>query len=318
MPLPLIPLLLGGAGLFGAGKLAGSYLNNDEARKINADARELVDHGEDIMETAQNYTAKSLASLGEQKVFILEGSIKNFINIFSRIKDVKFETNSNIDELKDFQLDDKSFNSLHDMSNNASLLSGAGRNILTAFGAYSAVSMLSLSSSAIISNLGGAAAGATLSFLGGGTIAAGVTSVLGGVLTAPVLAVLGIFLESSSSRNLEDARSNKIQALKFLKEIEISVSACNGIRKMSYMFWRLLMRLDILLSKSNEEMKQIINKNGTDYKNFSPDEKKSIAASASLAKAVKTILDTPILTEDGKLTQESLTAANAVRGILPE
>ena len=83
------------------------------------------------------------------------------------------------------------------------------------------------------------------------------------------------------------------------------------------MFDRLLIRLDGMLYNANNAMRSVINAQGTDYNTFSSDGKKTVAAAASLAKAVKTILDTPILTEDGNLTSESLEAANSVRGMLP-
>ena len=83
------------------------------------------------------------------------------------------------------------------------------------------------------------------------------------------------------------------------------------------MFERLLIRLDILFNAANNGMQSAINTYGTDYRNFSHDAKKTVGTAASLAKAVKTILDPPILTEEGKLTPESLTAANSVMAALP-
>lgn len=52
-------------------------------------------------------------------------------------------------------------------------------------------------------------------------------------------------------------------------------------------------------------MEKIIEKSGTDYSAFGADEKKTIACAASSALSVKAVLDTPILTIDGKVTDES-------------
>lgn len=52
-------------------------------------------------------------------------------------------------------------------------------------------------------------------------------------------------------------------------------------------------------------MERIIEKSGTDYSAFREDEKKTIACAASSALSVKAVLDTPILTNEGKVTYES-------------
>jgi hypothetical protein len=53
------------------------------------------------------------------------------------------------------------------------------------------------------------------------------------------------------------------------------------------------------------EMESIILLCGVNWEKYNDDEKRVIAAAASIAKAVKTVLDTPILTGEGKLTAES-------------
>jgi hypothetical protein len=64
------------------------------------------------------------------------------------------------------------------------------------------------------------------------------------------------------------------------------------------------------------EMESIILLCGVNWEKYNDDEKRVIAAAASMAKAIKTVLDTPILTEDGKLTEESLKIATDVKTIV--
>lgn len=151
----------------------------------------------------------------------------------------------------------------------------------------------------------------------GGMGMAGGMAVLGGLVAAPALAVLGLFIGASASKNLDNARSNRAKARQFSEEMETAATMCNGIRRRAYMFERLLMRLSWYLNDANNGMRQVIHTYGTDYRNFSQSAKKTVGTSAALAKAVKTILDTPILTDDGKLTSESLTAANSVKECSP-
>jgi CHASE3 domain sensor protein len=61
------------------------------------------------------------------------------------------------------------------------------------------------------------------------------------------------------------------------------------------------------------QLERSIKKRGKDYRKFSVEEKKTTAAALSIAAAVKAILDTPILTQQGKLTKASRIIANDVR-----
>ena len=83
------------------------------------------------------------------------------------------------------------------------------------------------------------------------------------------------------------------------------------------MFYTLLARLDALFLPLVFRMEDIIREEGTDYSMFSLDSKKSVASAASLAVTIKTILDTPILSEDGTLTEESAVVSAKVEEKLP-
>ena len=71
------------------------------------------------------------------------------------------------------------------------------------------------------------------------------------------------------------------------------------------MFSSLLKSLDMRFVPLISEMESIINQKGVDFKKYSKEQQETIAACASLAGAIKAILDTTILTEDGKMTAES-------------
>lgn len=52
-------------------------------------------------------------------------------------------------------------------------------------------------------------------------------------------------------------------------------------------------------------MQEIVKTRGDDYRLYTPEKKKTVASAASLAVTVKSVLDTPILSEDGSLTEAS-------------
>lgn len=71
------------------------------------------------------------------------------------------------------------------------------------------------------------------------------------------------------------------------------------------MFYNLLAHMDSFFLPQVWEMQDIVEKEGTDYRAYKPESKKCIAQAASTACTIKAILDTPILTEEGELTEAS-------------
>ena len=53
------------------------------------------------------------------------------------------------------------------------------------------------------------------------------------------------------------------------------------------------------------QLEEIVNTRGTNFARFNEKERGVVAMSMSVAAAIKKVLDTPILTEEGKLTNES-------------
>ncbi len=330
MPLPLLAwaaIALGGAGVV---KTIDAAVDNDNAKEINKDAGRIVDEAKARINASKDASGEALKAVGAKKVYVLDNGIKRFLDLFTQLKNVDFRNTPGLEEFSKFRIDAQDLRGLREMSSLArSFASGTATGTvagaLTAFGAYSGVMALGTASTgAAISGLAGAAAtNATLAWLGGGSLAAGGLGmaggamVLGGLVAAPALAVLGLFMGSSAKKNLSNARSNLAEAKKFREEMNTAATLCNGIRRRAYMFERLLMRLDVLLNSANNGLHSAINTYGTDYRYFSQDAKKTVGVAASLAKAVKTILDTPILTEDGRLTPESLSKANEIRASLP-
>ena len=78
------------------------------------------------------------------------------------------------------------------------------------------------------------------------------------------------------------------------------------------MYYNLLARLDSYFLPLIYKMEDILKNEGEDYHMYSPESKKVIASCASLAVTIKMLLDTPILTEEGYLTEESSEAVEKV------
>ena len=101
------------------------------------------------------------------------------------------------------------------------------------------------------------------------------------------------------------AKKNNTAPEEVLQEMQTAIVACNGIRRRADMFTRLLLRLGSYFDPLIYQLQQIIETSGTDYSTFSPEQKKTVAAAMATAGAIKAVLDTPILNENGELTSES-------------
>jgi hypothetical protein len=356
MPLPLIPILLGigsaAAAAIGTGKTVKAVKDNSEAQDYNRLANNKISEAKDSLETARKASNTALESLGGKKLFVLDKSISRFIASFEKLKNVQLEDSTGMDELNKFCLDKQSAAELKEMSGYASSIlggtaAGAVGGALAGFGAYSAAMLFGAASTgtAIATLSGVAATNATLAFLGGGSLAvgglgmAGGMAVLGGLVAGPALAIMGFIVGAKASANLDNAKSNYAEAQKIAEELRSAAILCNGIRRRSYMFYRLLIRLDALFSPLVYSMEMIISRKGNkrqqswigrlfskqnisnqqpltiDWNQFSKNEKHTLAAATAIAKAIKTVLDTPILTEDGRLTEESAQVSEKIKPV---
>ena len=319
MPIPF--LFIGGAALFGAvgiGKGIKAGVDQKDANDTNKSAEEKVNDAKELVNKSREKCGKAIDDLGEKKIAVLNGSMKSFIREFEKINNIELSESSGLNELQKMVLDKKEFEDLKELQGMATslaggLASGAVAGALTAFGAYGAAGVLATASTgtAIASLSGVAATNATLAFFGGGSLAAeglgiaGGTAVLGGLVAGPALAVLGFVVGAKASKNRDEAYANLAKANEFEEEMKTTAEICNGIRRRAAMFNRFLIRLQTVFDPLIYEMSQIIDRSGGDYRCFSENEKKCIASAMAMAGAIKAVLDTPILDEEGNLTSES-------------
>lgn len=327
MPIPL--LFIGISAALGIGKSVKAGVDQKDANNTNELAQSIAKKATDEANTSRKNSGDAITNLGKTKIRVLEDSMKPFIASFEKLHNVELTNSVGLDELQKFRIDEGSFSKLKEMQTMAAsiaggVVSGAVIGAITAFGAYGGAMAIGAASTgtAIASLSGIAATNATLAFLGGGSLAAGGlgiaggTAVLGGLVAGPALAVMGFIVGAKASANEDKAYSNLAQAKEFREKMETVKSMCKGIRMRANMFERLILKLNAWFVPLTYLLDQIIITSGTDYSLFTPEQKSTVAISMSLAGAIKAVLDTPILTTDGKLTPESETIANSVQGVL--
>ena len=333
MPLPLIPVIFGvlaaTTGGIGVAKGIKAVIDNNEADDINESAQNIIDNAQNDLQTARDKTSQALTQLGNKKIDICDKHLTHFIASFEKLKNVELETSIGLEELAKFKIDKQSITELKKVTLLATSLAsgtagGAVAGAAVAFGAYGAAGALATASTgtAIATLSGAAATNATLAFFGGGALAvgglgiAGGTMVLGGLVAGPALAVLGFVMGAKASSNLDNARSNLATAKKVEAELAILITTCKGIKKRSDLFTKTLIKLESILNMQLAKFEYILATEGVDYANFSESSKNLVAMLLGTVQAVKALLDTPLLTDDGALTTESETVVKSVRGLL--
>ena len=319
MPIPL--LFIGIAAITGAtgfGKTIMAGVDQSRAKMINLNSDQRIESAASRLEELRKQCGTALETLGQEKLFVLNGSIHAFLNSFTKIKNVDFTESIGLLELYKLHIDRKAFEELGKMGSFASSITagsvaGAAGGTIAAFGAYSAATTFATASTGTaISTLSGvAASNATLAFFGGGSMAAGGmgmaggVAVLGGLVAGPALLVMGIITGAKAGKVFENARSYAAEADVICEQLEVGASQCIAIRRRTYMFYSLLARLDAYFMPLIYAMEDIIKTEGVDYFKYSTESKKKIAGAASISVTIKAVLDTPILSEDGSLTKES-------------
>lgn len=332
MPLPL--LFIGVAAVMGSagvGKSIKAGMDASEAQKINKSANEIVQESTDWINAQRSACGKSLSRLGEEKLFVLNSSVTEFLDTFTKIKNVDFRESEGLDEVKKLHIDEKDFVELRAMVNFAGsvaggAVAGTAGGALVAFGAYGAAQALAFASTgtAIASLSGAAATNATLAFFGGGSLAAGGlgmaggAAVLGGLVAGPALMIVGFVAGAAAKKNLEKAYTNREEAIRMAEELRNGALQCEMIRRRTYMFYNLLARLDAHFLPLVYKLEDIIKEEGDDYRQYKTESKKVVASCASIAVTIKSVLDTPLLTEDGILTEESERIVGSAGAVLEQ
>lgn len=320
MPLPLI---LGGlavlAGVTGVKKAYDANEKNNEAKYICDQAKESLENAKKELQASQNQASASLTLLGKEKAEVLQKDMVPFVKLMKKIKNINMTEIREMGELSKLQVNEETLAEMQEMGSLAmemvsGSVEGIGAGAAMALGAYGTVTFLGTAGTgtAIASLSGAAATNATLAYLGGGTLAAGGLgvaggmAVLGGVVAGPALAVLGFTLDSKASENLENAKSYQAKVKTAVEKLGLASDACQKISQRADMFLGLLENIHIKFQNFIDQIKDVMIDTGTDYGDYSQAEKNILAMTWSLAVATKAILDTPILNEDGSVTNKSL------------
>lgn len=328
-----IPFLLAGlsavAGLAGLGGHMSAKEMNEKAQNISMEAQELYNASKASLEKVQNETEKSLLKLGYSKKKTLDYSMKQFLDLYERIKHISIRESVGLNEISNFKIEPQDVIQLREMSNiySSSIKSGAtgaaaGAVVaLAASGSLSIVtSGLSIAGSFLAAGEVSAAAG-----IAGSALSFGAAMTPLAAIAAPVVLFTGISASMKADENLEKAQAMHAEAEAACEKMKVSETLCKAISDRSEMFNDLLVQLDGMFSECTSLLEEVIRKK---YKrifkkeitsdDFSDNDLKLVAVTRSLAGAVKAVIDTPILTKDGNISDESQEIYNQTTYKLPD
>ncbi len=306
-----LPLLIGAAVLatgWGAKKGLDAKKDFAKASEYNSDAKRIYEHARKTLDISRVTTNQSLEDLGRTKVSIYNKSLKQFIEIFERIKNI------DISELK---IDNLSTEIIKEMIEMKSIsismeeIAGAGiasisAGALAGLGAYGgAMTFAAASTGTAIGSLSGVAAtNATLAWFGGGSLAAGGmgmaggAAVLGGVVAGPVLMVAGMMAASKAEKARADAYSN-------LKEAQAASEIMTAAKKTSDIIGFIAIEINDILIELDSYFKSMIVKlsmvviKSSDYSSYNESEKSIVVNTVAYAITLKNIMDFSVMDENG-------------------
>lgn len=328
-----IPFLLAGAaiatGVLGAAGHSVAKDTNEEAQRVARKAQNLYEEAKEALEKAQKGTEESLLKLGNSKKKTLDYSMKQFLQVYEKIKNVKMKDSIGLNEISDFKIEQQDVIHLRELTN---VYDSAMSSATTGAVAGAAISL------AVSGSLGLVAEGLSWAgtFLSIGEVGLAATSV-GSALTlglsatplaaiaAPVALFTAFSASSKADENLEKAETMYAEAEVAAEKMKVSETICNAISERSEMFYDVLVKLDTMFLACIEELDSVIkekekriSKKRFGQTDFTDDDLKLIAVTRSLAGAIKAIIDTPILNKDGEVSNESQNICNQIVSGIPE
>lgn len=252
--------------------VVGAKVESDklEAKVTNEQANSILTDAKHNFDFRESACSEALSALGSKKVFVLGTSIANFITTVEKLKNVELQNAVDLNELGRFRINQNSIIELKEMKDKISTL----------------------------------IVGGSLSGIGGGLLALGAG--LGSIVAGSAAFGLGNIVMLAKAKSQKDkAYANLAEAKRAAEELNNAGLVCDGIRRRSNMFYNLLVRLDSLFTPLVIQTASAIQEHKGNYQCFSVSQKHTVAATFALAGTIKAVLDTPILSKNGELTEES-------------
>lgn len=350
MPLPLVFIGIAAASaIYGSKKAYDGYSAGEEAKASIKEAKSLYDSAKRSLDSNRKQAQDSLVTLGELKLGVWGNTLGRFVTLFETMKNVDLEGAPEVESLADVALDDDSLAEMKEVSLKATeALSGGlasiGTGTLVGVAGYGGAMMFASASTgtAIASLSGVAATNATLAFFGGGSLAAGGLgmaggmAVLGGLVLGPALAVGGALYAYKAEENAAKAKKMLAEAKYAAQEMKNASAIALSVTEISDAFTEIIDEMDnrmdevlddleiVLIKAFNSQHKSRIRtirpltkkKGQINYSRMRNEAKEQVLVAVNFAKAMKLLVETPLLTKKGAPNRNHKKALNTGKAFL--
>lgn len=318
MPIQLLFAGLGaGIAFLSLGKAMRDHSISKSANKINCSADEILNEVKFRIDKSRITTADSIFSLGNKKIAITHTLVSPFIQTFEKLQNINQEDISDIDPsiftyfkqlniISSVIADDKDAKNI----SNATITFGAFGTPIISDQFVSAETIMDYLSDTASKNT-------TVSFFSGTKLAENsLNKISSGILPKNILSLLDFIIYNKASKNKDRAYKKLLSANNLADESKTVLKLCLDIKQKANMHERLLIKLDTILSFSAYNLENLIRLYGTDYSEYTQDQKQIVLDALYTTTAIKSVLDMPVITEDGKLPSEDKEAINFILNII--
>lgn len=315
MPLPVLVIggLAAATGL-GVTKLFSGHIDRKEAKRLDEEGALKFRRAEKRLKRARADCEEHLNALGQLKLEIWARQLGRFVRLFQKLHNVDLQSTPGTDEPEaGFEA---SLAEMQEVTGWVAEAVGGGAiaassGALIGVASYGTATLLGTASTgtAISSLSGVVATKATLAWFGGGPLAAGGlgvaggTAVVGGIAVAPALAVGSTMWARKARKVLNEAKENHALNKLAAKAMRSEAKRVKGIAKGAVQSRELLVRLDECTGEALDALEDLLDRRGSDYAGYAESEQRVVYRAWVFAKALKTVLDAPILDERGALAK---------------
>ena len=321
MPLPLIPIVGGVLAAGVATALGKTIKDNSKAKILNAEATNIIEDAKSSLSHAQLKCKKALEDLGNEKLKVCRTSVKSFVELLDEIRSLKLRKFVGLQELSKFRIDAQAVADFRKLSCYASSKDWESEERL-AFGTYGVFRGFRTTTATDVPGAGAQETEivkkATLKSVKDdiwdvlwveGAVA-GLTCLWPPAGIPLLLSSVGILMIGKDWR--DTANSNVEDAKKVRQASDALVAVCNAITKRAVLFNKVLVKLDLTLVQTLDQLDYVIQTEGKNFAEYSPMAKQTVATALSTVQVMKAILDTSLLDDKGNPTDESAKLANFV------
>lgn len=250
--------------------------NNERADNINIKALNKMEDAQRERREQEKKTMMALEKLANRKKGILSTSIKDFIDTYEKIMTVNFNGGKGIKELSFSKLTPVVLGEMKSMVSTAGLTMTTAQTVST--------------------------------FLIGNVIGSAIDIAIGGLVLGGVISGVSNVIAKEAELNVSAAQMRKKQATVVASQAETVSVALNAIFQRAERISELLAKLNIIFRKSIEVVTIIIDEKGIIASNYSDFDIDCITTCINIASAIKSILETPLINENGEITAKSMEA----------